>query len=99
LPPPHSLLFQACGIQTLKHPIEHGIVTGWGSMEKIWHHAFYNELRVAPEEHLVLPLPTEAPLNPKAEMQTAAWSSSLYGCSREACQDNYAEISCYSFQN
>ncbi|XP_067887591.1 actin-2-like [Heterodontus francisci] len=50
-----------------KYPIKHGIVTNWDDMEKIWHHAFYDELQVTPAERPVLL--TEAPLNPKANRE------------------------------
>ena len=42
------------GILTLNRPIEYGIITGWEDMEQLLHHTYYNELRVAPEEHATL---------------------------------------------
>ncbi|KAM9970192.1 hypothetical protein ACTFIR_002040 [Dictyostelium discoideum] len=51
------------GILSLKYPIERGIITNWDDMEKIWHHAFYNELGAAPEENIVIL--TESPINPE----------------------------------
>ncbi|OMJ90243.1 hypothetical protein SteCoe_7446 [Stentor coeruleus] len=58
------------GVLNLKYPIEHGIVTNWDDMERVWHHTFFNELRTAADEHPVLL--TEAPLNPKQNREKMA---------------------------
>ena len=34
----------------LNYPINHGIVTNWDDMEKIWHHIYSNELCVVSKE-------------------------------------------------
>lgn len=45
------------------HPIEHGIITDFESMEKIWSHTFSNELKVSPEERNILT--SDSPISPK----------------------------------
>jgi actin beta/gamma 1 len=41
------------GVLTLRFPIEKGVITNLDDFSKILHHTFYNELRIAPEEHPV----------------------------------------------
>ena len=55
------------GVLKLKYPIEHGIVNNWDDMTHIWHHCFYNEIRITPEDHACLL--TEAPKNPKSNRE------------------------------
>lgn len=52
------------GLLRLSYPLEHGVVTNWDDMERVWHHAYTRSLRAAPEDHPLLI--TEAPLNPRA---------------------------------
>lgn len=56
-----------CRVLALTHPVERGLVTQWDDMEKLWHHALYKKLRIAPEEHNVFL--TEPPFNPKANRE------------------------------
>eukprot|EP01006_Ploeotia_vitrea_P016325 TRINITY_DN46941_c0_g1_i1.p2 TRINITY_DN46941_c0_g1~~TRINITY_DN46941_c0_g1_i1.p2 ORF type:complete len:406 (-),score=44.05 TRINITY_DN46941_c0_g1_i1:2213-3430(-) len=39
------------GVMALEYPVTRGVVTNWENMEKVWHHCFYNELRIDPTEH------------------------------------------------
>ena len=51
------------GILSLKYPIEHGVVSNWDDMEKIWQHCYDEQLGVKAEDQGALL--TEAPRNPK----------------------------------
>nr|XP_028597522.1 uncharacterized protein LOC114602957 [Podarcis muralis] len=50
------------GVLSLNYPIDHGIVTSWDDMERIWRHVYECELRIKSSDRPVLL--TEAPLNP-----------------------------------
>ena len=56
------------GVLNINYPIAAGIVESWEDMEKVWHHTFFNELRVQPNE-LEGVLLTEAPRCPKTNRE------------------------------
>ncbi len=58
------------GLLKIKYPLEHGIVTDWDDMERIWTYIYEQELKTLSEEHPVLL--TEPPLNPRENRDTAA---------------------------
>ncbi|KAJ8942989.1 hypothetical protein NQ318_001713 [Aromia moschata] len=59
------------GLLSIKYPMEHGIVTDWNDMEKIWSYIYSkDQLSTFSEEHPVLL--TEAPLNPRPNREKAA---------------------------
>lgn len=59
------------GLLSIRYPMEHGIVTDWNDMERIWQYIYSNDqLQAFAEEHPVLL--TEAPLNPKKDREKAA---------------------------
>ncbi|XP_062977643.1 actin-3-like [Elgaria multicarinata webbii] len=48
----------------------HGVVTDWDALEMLWHHIFYTELSVCPEELPVLV--TDAPMSPTTNREKMA---------------------------
>jgi centractin len=74
------------GLLKIKYPMEHGIVTDWDDMERIWSWVYAEELGTLSEEARRWFLPTasslirsqhpvlltEAPLNPRSNRDIAA---------------------------
>ncbi|KAI9823141.1 MAG: Actin-like protein [Thelocarpon impressellum] len=58
------------GLLKIRYPLEHGVVTDWDDMERIWQYVYTDELKTLSEEHPVLL--TEPPLNPRSNRDTAA---------------------------
>ena len=55
---------------SIRCPIEHGIISNWKDMERIWSYMFKQELRIPTEEYGVLI--TEPQLNPVANQEMTA---------------------------
>mmetsp|Transcript_15038 Transcript_15038/g.24903 ORF Transcript_15038/g.24903 Transcript_15038/m.24903 type:complete len:389 (-) Transcript_15038:6-1172(-) len=58
------------GMLNCSHPIQHGVIIDWDSMERIWSHVFYNELHVAPDKQRVIL--TVPPLSPRSNRERIA---------------------------
>jgi centractin len=58
------------GLLKIRYPLEHGIVTDWDDMERIWSYVYTEGLKTDSGEHPLLL--TEPPLNPRSNRDTAA---------------------------
>lgn len=58
------------GLLKIRYPLEHGVVTDWDDMERIWTYIYEHELKTLSEEHPVLL--TEPPQNPQTNRDMAA---------------------------
>ena len=38
------------GLLKINYPLEHGIVTDWDDMERIWQYVYNDELKIVPED-------------------------------------------------
>jgi centractin len=64
---------QLRGLLKIRYPLEHGIVTDWDDMEKIWQYVYSEELKTLSEEVSCSPL---TPRKPNAHLLEIAPSPS-----------------------
>merc|ERR1711988_1811823 len=67
----HSAITAGGGNHNITSPVTRGLVNNWQDMEKVWHHVFYRELTVIPEETPMLMLDSPA-ANPKDREEMAS---------------------------
>ncbi|POS84094.1 actin-like protein [Erysiphe pulchra] len=60
------------GLLKIRYPLEHGIVTDWDDMERIWEWVYGEGLKTLSEEEQHPVLLTEPPLNPRSNRDVAA---------------------------
>ncbi|EAX92523.1 Actin family protein [Trichomonas vaginalis G3] len=47
-------VFTKSDLVDISKPIENGVIVNWDDIEKVWHHTYYNELLVVPDQHPVI---------------------------------------------
>jgi len=55
------------GILRIRYPVEHGVITNWDDIEKLWDHILFDQLNVNTSEHPILM--SETILNPRVNRE------------------------------
>ena len=74
------------GLLKIRYPLEHGIVTDWDDMERIWQYVYTEELKTLSEEVPSRPLFSHEAAPPDG---LSAPRSSDRGASQPSCQPRY----------
>lgn len=83
------------GVLKLSYPIVNGIIMNYEYIEKVFHHVFYKEIKVMPEEHPIMIV--EPILNPKANRERLV-KMIFEKFDHPACAfQNTAKLTCFSY--
>lgn len=85
---------QLRGFYSLSYPVQHGLVTDWDAMQRIWEHAFHKLNRQPQDTPCLL---ADALLNPMGQREkTAQVLFEGLGCPGVTIEDK-AKLTCYSY--